>query len=128
MTIIESFQKITVKQGEEPTKWIKAAPVEKFPKNGGVCIKYNDLQIAVFNFSSRGEWYASQNLCPHKMEMALSRGLLGSQTDLPKVACPYHKRAFSLETGECFNGEEDAIATFPVKVEQGFVYVGVNEQ
>ena len=36
-------------------------------------------QIAVFNFASRGEWYASQNMCPHKKAFVLSRGILGDQ-------------------------------------------------
>ena len=35
-------------------------------------IKYGKTQIAVFNFASRGEWYASQNMCPHKREFVLS--------------------------------------------------------
>ncbi len=35
----------------------------------------------------------------------------------PKVACPLHKKTFSLETGESLQGEEYRIETFPVKVE-----------
>jgi nitrite reductase/ring-hydroxylating ferredoxin subunit len=60
--------------------WFKAAPVEAFPENGGACVKYGDQQIAVFNFRARNEWYASQNLCPHKMQMALSRGITGDSS------------------------------------------------
>lgn len=107
--------------------WFKAAKVEAFPKNGGACVKYKDMQIAVFNFSRRDEWYACQNLCPHKMQMILSRGMIGSQGEEPKVACPYHKRTFSLKNGECLNGEEHGIATFPVKIEDGYVYLGFSK-
>lgn len=107
--------------------WFKAAPVSKFPKNGGACVKYKDKQIAVFNFTRKGEWYACQNLCPHKMEMVLSRGMIGEEGEQPKVACPLHKNTFSLKTGENLNGSLDAIATYPIKIIDNFVYLGFIE-
>jgi len=107
--------------------WFKAAGVSKFPKNGGACIKYKDKQIAIFNFTREGTWYACQNLCPHKMEMVLSRGMIGDENLEPKVACPLHKNNFSLKTGEHLNGDLAAIATYPVKIEDGFVYVGFSK-
>jgi nitrite reductase (NADH) small subunit len=112
---------------EAVTHWFKAAPAARFPKNGGACIKYRDLQIAVFNFSREGNWYACQNLCPHKMEMVLSRGMIGEESMEPKVACPLHKNTFSLKTGRHLNGELESITTYPVKVEDGFVYIGFSE-
>lgn len=107
--------------------WFKAAEVSAFPENGGACVKYQDQQIAVFNFTRRQEWYACQNLCPHKQQMILARGLLGDQCGEPKVACPFHKKTFSLETGENLNGECYEIVTYPVKVEDGFVYIGIKD-
>lgn len=105
--------------------WFRAARIEAFPENGGACVKYNDQQIAVFNFSRRNEWYACQNLCPHKMQMILSRGIIGTMEGEPKVACPFHKRTFSLKTGDCLNAEECSIETYPVKVEDGYVFIGM---
>ena len=105
--------------------WFKAARVTDFPENGGACIRYQNQQIAVFNFSRRSEWYACQNLCPHKKQMILSRGMIGSAGDEPKVACPFHKRTFSLRSGECLNAAEQTISVYPVKVEGGFVYIGI---
>jgi len=104
--------------------WFKAARVQDFPENGGACVKYKDLQIAVFNFSRRNEWYACQNLCPHKMQMVLSRGMIGSLQGEPKIACPFHKRTFSLKTGECLNAEECNITVYPVRIENGYVHIG----
>jgi nitrite reductase (NADH) small subunit len=98
---------------------------KNIPENGGACVKYNDQQIAVFNFTRRNEWYACQNLCPHKMQMILSRGIIGSSDGEPKVACPFHKRTFSLKTGDCLNAEDCSIETYPVKVEDGYVFIGV---
>lgn len=107
--------------------WFKAAPVSSFPGNGGACVLYKGRQIAVFNFSRRQEWYACQNLCPHKMQMILARGMTGSEKGEPKVACPFHKRTFSLKTGECLTGEQCEVATYPVKVEDGYVYIGFQD-
>lgn len=107
--------------------WFKAARVDEFPANGGACVKYGDQQIAVFNFTRRNEWYACQNMCPHKMQMALSRGMIGSHEGEPKVACPFHKKTFSLRNGECLNAEEKSITVYPVKIEDGFVYIGFTQ-
>lgn len=107
--------------------WFLACKVEDVPTNGGVCVKYGDKQIALFHFTRRNQWFATQNECPHRQQMALSRGMIGSQDEIPKVACPFHKKTFSLETGECLNGDECAIATYPVKVEGDKVFIGINE-
>lgn len=123
-TILDTYR--TVKENEV-TIWFKAASLDKFPKDGGVCVKYKDKQIAVFNFQRKGEWYACQNVCPHKLEMVLSRGMIGDDKGMPKVACPMHKKTFSLETGENLNGDLDPIATYPVKIEDNFVYIGFSE-
>ena len=112
---------------EDVKVWFKAASIKDFPKDGGACVKYKEKQIAVFNFAKTNSWYACQNVCPHKMEMVLSRGMIGDDKGTPKVACPLHKKTFSLENGENLNGEEDAIATYPVKIEEENVYIGFSE-
>jgi nitrite reductase (NADH) small subunit len=127
MEILNQLKTHTTEDISEIKIWFKAARVSDFPENGGACVKYKDLQIAVFNFSRRNEWYACQNLCPHKMQMVLSRGMIGSTEGDPKIACPFHKRTFSLRNGECLNGDEDKISVFPVKVEDGFIYIGFTQ-
>jgi nitrite reductase (NADH) small subunit len=108
-------------------EWILACYADDVPENGGACVKHGNEQIAVYNFSRRGEWYATQNLCPHKQQMVLSRGMIGSSGDAcePKVACPFHKKTFSLLTGECMNEDDFKITTYPVKVVDGKVYIGI---
>ncbi|UZO80026.1 nitrite reductase small subunit NirD [Aquimarina sp. ERC-38] len=122
--ILETYQKTTI---DEVTVWFKAATTLDFPENGGACIKYKDKQIAVFNFARKNKWYACQNICPHKMEMVLSRGMIGDQAGIAKVACPMHKKTFSLENGENLNGDLPPIATYPVKIENNMVYVGFKD-
>nr|WP_315165292.1 nitrite reductase small subunit NirD [uncultured Flavobacterium sp.] len=107
--------------------WFKAGKTADFPSNGGGCIKYKNKQIAIIKFNRRNEWYACQNLCPHKMEMVLSRGMIGSADDIPKIACPMHKKTFSLVDGSNLNGDDLKIATYPVKIVENEVFVGFLE-
>ncbi|MGH2624616.1 MAG: nitrite reductase small subunit NirD [Sphingobacterium sp.] len=107
------------------TDWQLACRVEDTLKNGGVCIKLADQQIALFYFTRRNQWFATQNECPHKKQMILSRGMIGSLGDTPKIACPFHKKTFALDTGECLSGDVCAIKTFPVKVENNHVYIAL---
>ena len=109
--------------------WFPACKADDVPDNGGVCVKYGQQQIALFHFTRRGQWYASQNECPHRRQMALSRGMIGSMGTEPKIACPFHKKTFSLVDGRCISGEEEYhIRTYPVKLENGFVYIGIAEK
>ena len=55
--------------------WFAACRTTDVPHNGGVCVKYKTEQIALFYFARRDEWYATQNKCPHRQQMALSRGM-----------------------------------------------------
>jgi NAD(P)H-dependent nitrite reductase small subunit len=102
---------------------LAAARGEDVPVDGGVSVPYGTVLLAVYNFASRGEWYATQNNCPHKGDQVLARGIVGDQGGVPKVACPMHKKNFSLQDGGCISGEDLQIRTFPVRVEGGMVYV-----
>lgn len=113
-------------QVSEKITWILACKVEDVPENGGSCALIDGEQIAIYNFTRRNEWFATQNLCPHKKQMALSRGMIGSEGDIPKVACPFHKKTFSLASGSCLSGDDYTIKTYPVKVENGLVYIGID--
>lgn len=119
--ILEQYKSVTEAEVKE---WFKVGVVSDFPENSGACIKYKTKQIAVYNFVRTGKWYATQNLCPHKMEMVLSLGMIGDKDDIPKVACPMHKKNFSLEDGSNLAGEDLKIATYPVKIEDEIVYIG----
>ena len=110
---------------QDKQTWHAACRVEDIPADGRACALIGGRQIAIFNFSRRGEWYATDNECPHRQQMVLSRGMIGSQGDDPKVACPFHKKTFSLKNGQCLNDDGYRINTFPVKVENGIVYIGV---
>ncbi|MDX5340214.1 MAG: nitrite reductase small subunit NirD [Cyclobacteriaceae bacterium] len=119
--LVNTYQTVST---EEVLHWEKVGSVSDFPANAGGCIKYKSKQVAVFYFEKTQSWYACQNLCPHKLEMVLSRGMTGDAAGIPKVSCPLHKKSFSLEDGSNLNGEEYRIATYPVRIEHGNVYIG----
>jgi nitrite reductase (NADH) small subunit len=116
-------------RGPKGLRWLVACHVEDVPQDGGACVNLEQEQIAVFNFSHRGEWYATQNECPHKQQMVLSRGMIGSAGEQcePKLACPFHKKTFSLLTGECLSGDPYRIRTYPIKVKEGKVFIGMEK-
>lgn len=101
--------------------WVQVGTTADFVANVGTPILYGDSQLAVFN-TVHGEWYCTQNMCPHKQAFVLSQGLTGSSAEhgqKPYVACPLHKKQFDLKSGEGLNDDELNILTFPVKVMEG---------
>jgi nitrite reductase (NADH) large subunit len=111
------------KRNEGTPSWVEVGRVSDFPHDGGATIKYGQVQIAVFNFTSRSEWYACQQMCPHKKAFVLSRGILGDANGVPKVACPLHKKTFSLQSGGCISGGDYTVEVFPVKITGDAVYL-----
>ena len=105
-----------------------ACRVEDTLENGGVCLKVAGQQVALFYFARRKEWYATQNECPHKRQMILSRGIIGVMGERPKVACPFHKKTFALDNGECLSDDMCKLQTYPVKVENGSVYIAMDSR
>jgi nitrite reductase (NADH) large subunit len=103
--------------------WVRVADTAQVPRDGGVTVQHGGAQIAVFHFASRNEWYATQAMCPHRRDMVLARGLLGTEQDEPKVACPLHKKTFALRSGAGLSDPHYCIATFPVRIENGGVYL-----
>ena len=102
-------------------RWIRVGSIDQFAPNTGSNILYGETQIAVFNNAQRGEWYATQNMCPHKQAFVLSQGILGDANGISKVACPLHKKNFSLASGEEIGGGDLNLITFPVKIENDSV-------
>ena len=104
--------------------WVTVGSVSDFAPNVGSAILYGNTQLAVFNNEKRGEWYCTQNMCPHKQAFVLSQGIIGDAAGQPKVACPLHKKQFGLCDGKEMGVDEGLqIFTFPVKIEDDKVLV-----
>jgi NAD(P)H-dependent nitrite reductase large subunit/NAD(P)H-dependent nitrite reductase small subunit len=96
--------------------WVTVGKTWDFPVDAGAVVKYGDVQLAIFQSVQGDQWYACQNMCPHKRSFVLSRGILGDKNGTAKIACPLHKKTFSLETGESMQQEDYSISVFDVRV------------
>lgn len=105
------------------TQWVDIGSTGEFMADLGRTVKYGDSQLAVFYVSGTGEYYATQNVCPHKKDMVLSRGIIGDHSGTPKVACPLHKKTFDLRTGAGLNDPDYKVQTFKARAENGRVLV-----
>ncbi len=108
-------------------KWKAVCKVADVAENTGTCVVVDGRQIAIYNFARLGKWYATDNRCPHWGEQVLSRGLLANPDDVsdPYVACPMHKKRFSLETGACLAGDVGSIRTYDIVIDGDDVLLNI---
>jgi nitrite reductase (NADH) small subunit len=83
-----------------------------------------DTQVALFRLPDNAV-YALSNFDPFSKADVISRGIVGSKGDTRKVASPVYKQNFNLETGECLDDPSVSLLTFPVRVVDGRVEVGL---
>src|SRR5712671_2261743 len=89
--------------------WIDVCALDDMVADRGVCALVGDYQVAVFRLSGPDDVvYAVSNYDPFSGAFVLSRGIVGSKGDAPKVASPLYKQTFDLRTGVCL--EDPAVA------------------
>lgn len=101
----------------------KICSLEEVPRNTGVCALVDGKQIAVFRVGEEDSLYAIDNHDPFSKANVLSRGIVGSKGDEPKVASPVYKQQFSLRTGQCLDDPETTVSTYPIREQDGQVYL-----
>jgi nitrite reductase (NADH) small subunit len=82
--------------------------------------------VAVFRVAGVGneeQLFAIDNYDPNSNAAVLSRGLVGSLGERIVVASPIYKHHFDLQTGECLEAPAHSVSSFPVRVENGTVWV-----
>ena len=105
--------------------WIDVGPEAGFPLDAGIAVLVGRKQIAVYRSSRMNEWFGTDNHCPHAGYAVLARGLIGDAAGEPKVACPMHKRAFSLRDGRCLGDDSLRVHVYEVRLSEGRVEVRV---
>ncbi len=99
----------------------RVGPMADLRDSEGVRVRLGERMVAVFR---RGdEVFALGDSCPH-MGASLSEGYL----DATSVVCPWHGWAFNLHDGSSPFDDEALVEVYRVTVEEGIVYVLVDEE
>jgi nitrite reductase (NADH) small subunit len=104
------------------SNWIEISSLNDIPRLGARVIKTDTVQIAVFRTAS-DEVFALKDECPHR-KGPLSQGIVHDTT----VTCPLHNWKIDLASGKAKAPDEGCARSYPVKVENGQVYLGLIEQ
>ncbi|MBA8771318.1 nitrite reductase small subunit NirD [Staphylococcus coagulans] len=96
---------------------VKVAKVLELEPLIGKKVIVGDLEIGLF-LTEAGEIKAIHNVCPHK-QGPLSEGTVSGDY----VFCPLHDQKIDLNTGEVQAPDEGCVATYPVEIVDGDIYV-----
>ncbi len=97
--------------------WIAVANSDEFARGDRRVVEAQGTRIVVFNLD--GEYYAIEDMCTHDYA-PLEGGVIEGNA----ITCPRHGARFCIKTGEALSPPAyEAITTFPVRVENGVVFV-----
>jgi NAD(P)H-dependent nitrite reductase small subunit len=99
-------------------KYVKIMSEEELPIGKSAIISAGEDEIALFNY--KGNYYAVANKCPHR-GAPLGEGRIEEGI----VICPNHEWRFKLENGANMQNPELFIPTYPVKVKNDNIYIGL---
>lgn len=97
-------------------KWIQVARIEDVPTNTGLPVQAEEQAIALYKVD--GKVYALDGVCPHAGGPLAEGSLNGCL-----AMCPWHGWEFNVKTGVCDFNPSIATKTFPVKEENGQVFI-----
>lgn len=98
------------------SNWIRIATVTECPPGTAKELVAEDRIVALFNVD--GQFHALDGVCPHQGG-PLGQGMLSGCI----VTCPWHGWQFDVTTGQHQTSQSLVHPSFPVKVEDGEVYV-----
>ena len=101
-------------------RWVRVTTCDNIPKREGRSVRVAGREIALFNLGDR--FFATDNQCPHKGG-PLCDGIVAGES----VVCPLHAWRVRLDTGtvERPASSSNCIATYPTRVEDGVVMLGL---
>ena len=107
------------RQAARPGEWLDAGPALDIPDGAAVIVaSLTGERIAVFRDGQRV--FALSNVCPHQ------NGPLGEGRIIDGcVTCPWHGWQYRPTDGRSPPPFDEQVATYPVRIETGRVFVGV---
>ncbi len=116
--------------------WTKVLASDALAVGDRQVVTVGKQNILVVNHE--GQFYAVDNKCPH-MKLPMKKGKITADG---AITCPFHRSVFDLRTGEVRNwtpwppvvgnvlgkiSSEKPLSVFPVRVEEGSIWVEVEE-
>ncbi len=98
--------------------WVLGPKLEELPEAMPTSMQLDQHSVL---FLRRGEQVlAFRNQCPHQ-HLPLEGASYDPQTQL--LRCPWHQYTFEVSTGRCVHDPECCLEAFPVRVEEGRIWV-----
>ncbi len=99
-------------------RFVSVAKVGDVYEGEGRLVEVDDRLIALF--LAQGQYYAIDDACPHQ-GAPLSDGIVEDKA----VTCTWHGWRFSLEDGRHIEGSKCKVATYPVRVVDDSIEIGL---
>jgi nitrite reductase (NADH) small subunit len=103
------------------SRWIRVTAVDNLPLREGRAVVLGDREVAFFNLGD--QVLATDNQCPHQGG-PLCDGIVTGES----VVCPLHAWKVNLTSG-CVErpgtGKDHCVSTYPTRIENGIVSVGL---
>lgn len=97
-------------------KLLKAIHKDELPDGSGQAVELDGRCVALFHVA--GEYFALDNICPHR-----GASLAGGALDRGKVICPWHGWEFDLRTGNLAMSEGVAVYRVEIRGEEVWVEI-----
>ena len=117
-------------------EWIETILEDELAEGERKTIKVDGYSVLLIRHE--GQIYAIESACPH-MRLPLKGGKVHDHT----ITCPWHHSAFDLDSGDVKDwspwppavgrmlgalSREKALHVFPIKVEQGKIWVKIGQE
>jgi nitrite reductase/ring-hydroxylating ferredoxin subunit len=99
-------------------KWYKIPGIQNSAQPFIKKVKAGSKNICLVGYE--GKIFALSARCPHAGG-DLSAGWCKDE----KLVCPIHRYSYSLQTGKGSEGQNDYIDTYPVKIKENDIYIGI---
>jgi nitrite reductase (NADH) small subunit len=100
-------------------KLVTVGRVGDVPEGRGATVELDGgKELALYNVG--GEFFCVENFCPHK-GAPLADGTLCGHT----VECDWHGWRFDVRSGSCLNRPDEAVETYEVVIEDGWIKIRV---
>lgn len=99
-------------------KWFKLEGISKTDQPFLKKVKVNGKSVCVVNYNS--EIFVTGTVCPHA-----GADLSGGWCRNGQLICPFHRYSYDIKSGKGAPGQNDFIDTYPTKITEDGVYVGM---